>query len=184
MRIYLIRHPQPDIAPGICYGRTDVGVAAAEQARILGDLVSALPTHIPVFSSPARRCSALAASLAHALESDAPVHDPRLAEMYFGAWEMRAWDEIPRAEVEAWNSDLAHYRPGGGESVLQVAQRVSAFHDELLALPHPAAAVVCHAGTIRLLTACRPGLPPLELALLAAGKPHRIAYGELLAMER
>ncbi len=184
MRIYLVRHPKPDVAPGICYGRTDVDVTAADQALVLPSLVSAIPKRIPVFSSNALRCAGLAASLAGALESDAPVQDPRLAEMDFGNWEMRAWNDIPRAEIDAWNGDLAGYRPGGGENVLEVAQRVSAFHDELLASGHDSAALVCHAGTMRLLMACSPALPLHDLALAAARAPHRIAYGELVILER
>ena len=43
--------------------------------------------------------------------------DARLAELDFGHWEMQSWDGIPRAEVDAWAADVAHYRPGGGESV-------------------------------------------------------------------
>lgn len=47
--------------------------------------------------------------------------------MGFGAWEMRAWNAIPRAEVDAWAADLLHYRPDGGENVLDMACRVAAF---------------------------------------------------------
>ena len=184
MRIYLIRHPVPDLPSGICYGRSDVTVSAHALDRVLPALVSALPRGIPVFSSPALRCTGLAAGLARALGSNMPVHDARLAEMDFGSWEMRAWNDIPRAGIDAWAGDLADYRPGGGETVLEVAQRVRAFHDELQASGPERVAVVCHAGTIRLLTACSPALPLRELALVAARTPHRIAYGELIVMER
>ncbi|HMV17720.1 MAG TPA: phosphoglycerate mutase, partial [Rhodocyclaceae bacterium] len=37
MELHLIRHPRPDVAPGVCYGQTDVGLAesaAAVAARL------------------------------------------------------------------------------------------------------------------------------------------------------
>ena len=27
MELHLIRHPRPDVAPGVCYGRSDLGLA-------------------------------------------------------------------------------------------------------------------------------------------------------------
>ena len=27
MELYLIRHPRPQVAPGVCYGQTDLGLA-------------------------------------------------------------------------------------------------------------------------------------------------------------
>ncbi|HBI71559.1 MAG TPA: phosphoglycerate mutase, partial [Massilia sp.] len=42
--------------------------------------------------------------------------------------------------------------------------------------------VVCHAGTIRLLRALHTGLPLEAAALEAARTPHRIGYGEILAL--
>ena len=44
---------------------------------------------------------------------------------------MRPWSDIPRADVDAWNADLLHYRPGGAENVLDVAGRVQAFVADL-----------------------------------------------------
>jgi alpha-ribazole phosphatase len=127
MQLVLVRHPRPDIEPGICYGSSDVASSAAATASVLAALrAKDLPGTLPVYASPLMRCADLARQL------DVPVaFDTRLAEMDFGAWEMRAWDAIPRAEVDAWAADLLHYRPGGGESVLEVAHRVAAFRDEL-----------------------------------------------------
>src|SRR5206468_1510414 len=104
--------------------------------------------------SPLRRCADLAALLPCASRHV----DVRLAEIDFGRWEMRPWDDIPRAEIDAWATDVAAYRPGGGESVLQMAARVGAFYDELLRKPYTGAIVVCHAGTMRLLAARHAGL--------------------------
>ncbi len=175
MRLYLIRHPQPLVAAGICYGRTDVAVSCAESARVAAALTSQLPPGVPVMTSPARRCTGLADRLAGGPASC----DERLLEMDFGEWEMRAWDDIARLEIDAWADDLIGYRPGGGETVLEVARRVRAFYDAM----SQDAIVVCHAGSIRLLLACQQGLGLEGMALEAARAPHRIAYGAVTILD-
>lgn len=183
MQLYLVRHPRPIVAANTCYGSTDLAVAAKELALARDSLLPVLPKHARLFSSPLRRCKELSKSLAEALECSAPTYDQRLAEMHFGDWEMRTWDDIPRASVDAWSNDMVAYQPGGGESVLQVAQRVRAFRDELTELNTEQAIVVCHAGIIRLLAACEHGFSVPEMALYAAQKPHKIRYGELLVLD-
>lgn len=179
MRLLLVRHPRPAIAPGLCYGSTDVAALPADTQRIHAALCAAgLPGSLPVYASPLRRC----ADLARLLAGDAVTYDARLAEMDFGSWELRSWDDIGRSEVDAWNADLLHYRPGGGENVLQVAQRVAAFDASLRAAGHAEALVVCHAGTIRLLAALRDSVPLEQAALRAAATPHHIDYGEILVL--
>jgi alpha-ribazole phosphatase len=183
MRLYLIRHPQPEIAPGICYGSTDLSVSLQEKARALSALAALPAPDARLYASPLRRCSEFAAMLAAAQGFAGVTHDARLAEMHFGAWEMRAWNDIPRTEIDAWADDPVDYRPGDGESVLQMAQRVGAFHADLRLLKREHAVVVCHAGTIRLLLACQHGLSPKEMARHAARTPQRIEYGEMLVLD-
>jgi len=180
MKLHLLRHPQPAVAPGLCYGASDVPPDAAALASVHAALTLAgLPGTLPVYSSPLQRCALLARGL-----DAAELHiDPRLAEMDFGAWELRPWSDIARAEVDAWNADLLACRPGGAENVLDVARRVAAFRDELLRGGTREALLICHAGTIRLLLAMRDELPLEQAALLAAQTPHRIGYGELLVLE-
>lgn len=149
MRLYLVRHPPPLVAPGICYGSTDLAVAPQETGDAAARLRPLLPAGAAVLSSPLRRCATLAA----ALNGDAVDYDGRLAEMHFGTWEMRSWDRIARAEIDAWCADPLGYRPGGGESVLEMALRVTAFRTELAARGLAHAVVICHAGTIRMLQA-------------------------------
>jgi len=180
VKLHLVRHPQPDVAPGLCYGASDVAVAQAELTRVHAHLSAhGLPGSLTVYSSPLQRC----AHLAQRLQPRSLRFDARLAEMNFGSWEMRAWDYIPRAEVDAWAADLLHYRPGGAECVLDVARRVATFIDDLRQAGTIEALLVCHAGTIRLLSAMRAGLPLEQAALDAASRPHRIGYGELVTLE-
>lgn len=179
MRLILIRHPQPTVAPGVCYGSTDLAVDPIELTRVVAALTPQLPSEAGLFSSPLQRCAALAERLPYA-----PLHfDARLVEIDFGAWEMRPWDEIPRSEIDAWAADVINYRPGGGESVITAAARVAAFYADLMRMDLDCASVVCHAGVMRLLLACRDGVTLADIAAQAAATPHKIAYGETLVME-
>ena len=184
MTLILVRHPLPDVAPGLCYGASDVPVRADDLAHVHAALAAqGLPGDLAVLASPLQRCARLAEQLA----PGRVTFDARLAEMDFGAWEGRAWSDIPRADVDAWAADLLHYRPGGADNVLDVARRVQAcladLRAELRAQALPGALVVCHAGTIRLLTALHGGAPLEQAALRAAQTPHRIGYGEAVVLE-
>ena len=183
MTLFLVRHTRPAMAPGICYGATDVAVAREEVDTTVERLIAQLPAGAPVYSSPLRRCMALAEPLAARLGAGAPLIDARLKEMDFGNWEMRAWDDIERVQVGEWAADLTGYRPGGGESVLTVAQRVVGLLDDLLQSEAPAAILVCHAGTIRLLLAWRRGEGLHDIACRAASTAHEIGYGQMLMLD-
>ena len=179
MRLYLIRHARPVVQGGVCYGSTDLPVEEDHQCQVLKQLLLVLPAAAPVFSSPLQRCR----SLALGLDAGEPVFDARLVEMDFGSWEMQAWNDIPRKEIDAWAADLPHYRPGGGECLLDVATRVKSFHEALCARQDAAAIVVAHAGTIRLLHAAMQCGSPAEMVSIAANTPNRIAYGELTTID-
>ncbi len=150
MRLHLIRHPKPQIEAGRCYGRLDV--PALEVEAVANALRAELPAGAPVFTSPLRRCHDLA-SLLHA----SPSADERLVEMHFGEWEGRPWDEIPRAELDAWAADVAGYAPPGGESPRALQRRALDF---VASLAVEEVVIVTHAGVIRTLLAQWHGLPP------------------------
>lgn len=156
MQLFLIRHPAPDIAPGICYGRSDLALAddvALAAARIRKQL----PAGLPVYSSPLRRCRELAAAL-----DSAPRHDDRLQEMHFGEWELMPWSGIQRQALDGWAADPLGYAPPGGESVGELRQRVHEFVAELGTQGIPRATLVTHAGVIKVLVGLERGLPPRE----------------------
>lgn len=183
MRLYLIRHPRPTVAAGVCYGRTDLEVCLDEHQKTLDALMHALPADAPLYSSPLRRCSEFASHLSAALGMCEVIHDPRLMEMHFGAWEMQAWDAIPRAEIDAWAADMHSYRPGGGECVSDMVERVRAFLDELQQQKHESAIVVCHMGTIRILSACLQHASSMEVAKAIARTRQSVEYGELVVLD-
>lgn len=178
MQLYLIRHPQPDIAPGICYGQSDLTVGDAECQLVQTQLQNRLPAATPLFSSPLQRCAKLA-RLLHA----APLLDARLMELDFGAWEMQSWDAIARAEIDAWALDVTQYAVGGGESVLDMATRLIDFLQDLKKIPESQAIVVAHAGSIRMLQAFQPGMLAIDLARAVAASNSKIAFGACIQVQ-
>lgn len=177
MRLCLIRHFAPDVAPGVCYGRTDLGLAESHEVRMarvialreqLADLVE---PDTPIFSSPLRRCAEIAISLSHQVN-----HDHRLQELHFGEWEMQAWNDIGTAGLDAWAADLAGFRPPGGETGYEVQQRALAWLREISA-QHDQAVVVTHAGIIRALQAHHQSLPGEHWLNL------RYDYGQLVCLD-
>lgn len=167
MILHLIRHPQPVVDPGICYGRLDL---AAENVKEAAETLRfRLPPGLPIWSSPLRRCRMLAEEL-----HPQPLFDMRLVEMNFGDWEGRPWDAIPRPELDAWAADVAGYAPPGGESPRQLQQRVLDF---VAGLTVPEAAIVTHAGVIRVLLAQWRRLAPSEWTQLV------FPYGSLTTVE-
>ena len=160
MQLYLIRHTRPAVPAGVCYGQADVDVAETffdELQVVRGKLAAIHPA--ASFSSPLSRCARLAASLGLAENQ----HDHRLTELSFGEWEMRAWDDIPREQLDRWGESYVHLAPPGGETFGELHARVVAFLQERLQLYRGKdVVVVTHAGVIRALLAEALGVPLTE----------------------
>lgn len=123
-RLWLARHAQPLVAPGVCYGALDLPADPAATAASAQRLAAALPPHLGVRYSPLQRCEQLALSL-QALRPDLTMEAaPDLVEFDFGSWEGRAWDVIARTDIDAWTAQFAHHRPGGGDSLAAMLVRV------------------------------------------------------------
>lgn len=163
MKVWLIRHPKPAVPEGTCYGRTDVDTDPTHFEQVVQRLRALHgsaegPTPLRVYTSPLSRCARVARALSGAPWPE-PVVDPLLAEMHFGEWEGRPWAEIPRAEIDAWRSDIRHWRPPGGETVEELGARGWRFLEAITAsarpaddsAPRPAVAVLSHAGIIQTL---------------------------------
>lgn len=152
MELHLIRHPRPDVAHGVCYGQSDVGLAepAAEVAARLRPL---LPPHYTLYASPLTRARLLAEALG------TPNLDPRLQEISFGEWEGRRFSDIGSA-IDDWASDPLGFRAPGGESARDMSTRVLHWLEELRAAPIEApVVVVAHGGPLRALAGHLLGLP-------------------------
>lgn len=154
MQIFLIRHPRPLVEPGVCYGRLDVDcddplpVAARLQ----------LPPQTTILSSPLRRARRLAEALDPRVRLDA-----RLAEIDFGDWEGRRWDDIDRDAIDDWAADVLNFTPPRGESVADLQRRVIDFAGELCTtFAGDSVALITHAGVIRALLGHWRQLPVAE----------------------
>ncbi|HET9147530.1 MAG TPA: histidine phosphatase family protein [Acetobacteraceae bacterium] len=158
MQIALIRHPAAQIEPGICYGRLDVPLAPEGHLAIT-EIKARLAkfSSCAVWSSPARRCHAVANALAAARDLT-PYLDPRLAELDFGAWEGLRWDDVPRAALDQWAAAPLHFSPPQGETGAALIARVRAVHAALLEMKR-SCIIVSHGGPLKLLATMLTGTP-------------------------
>ncbi|MBC7919760.1 MAG: alpha-ribazole phosphatase [Ferruginibacter sp.] len=158
MEIYLIRHTSVNVEKNLFYGHTDVDVTHRfeeeknDLRRKLSDEVDFQQT--AVYSSPMKRCHALAKALAPAVRTD-----DRLKELNFGDWEMRNWHGIPPAELDPWMADFANLNAPNGESFLILQTRAVEFLNEVLASEQEKAVLITHAGVIRSLLCHCLGIP-------------------------
>ncbi len=142
----MLRHTRPDIAPGICYGQTDLDLADSFE-READQVLRSLPAFSAIVSSPLRRCRKLADLIADRYQQSIRI-EPRLAEMDFGRWEGVAWNDIPRGELDQWAEDFSQARPHGGESVSALKARVEDALADIRMRQAPTL-IVTHAGVIR-----------------------------------
>lgn len=145
MKVTLIRHTRVDVPKGICYGQTDVPVAATfkEEAqktkeRLSGRLFDA------VFSSPLSRARMLAEYCGFRSYST----DNRLMEMNMGDWEMQRYDDIKDDNLQKWYDDYMHVATTNGESFPMLYKRVAGFLDELKGKPYGNVAIFAHCGVL------------------------------------
>ena len=111
--IYLIRHPKVKIDPSICYGQSDVEIVDSYKevvSKIVKEINVTPATQI--YSSPSIRCC----QVAEELSKNHFKTDKRLMEMDFGDWELKAWNEIDRNQLDFWARDFVNTSPPRGES--------------------------------------------------------------------
>lgn len=138
-----LRHPKPEVEPGLCYGRTDLDIGEEGRQQIRRALEQT-PKVASIVASPALRCRALTLALAER-DGVEPGFDERLWEMHMGEWEGLPWAQIPRALSEPWLKDPFNLPTPGGECFRDVQSRVLAAIGEVDA----DTAIICHAGPIR-----------------------------------
>jgi alpha-ribazole phosphatase len=151
LKLTLIRHTSLQIAPGVCYGQTDVDVSVnfMQEVLITQKKLSNMAIDA-VFCSPLQRC----VKLAEALKLSNVMQDDRLKELHFGDWEMQAWDDIPRDYFDEWAQNYAHMPPPNGETFNQLQTRGITFINEILSQHHKQhVLIVTHGGMIRALLA-------------------------------
>ncbi len=144
MTLMAWRHPKARGAAGLCIGQTDLPVDPRKAKRLAHRIRAvARREQVPrvVTVSALRRARDVGRWLARwgwHVQVDA-----RLNEVHFGAWDGLPWSDIAWSEVQAWQDDLLHHAPGGGESLAALAARVQSFLTD--AAP-PVRLVVTHGG--------------------------------------
>lgn len=148
MQLTIVRHTRVDVPKGICYGNTDVPLAATyeEDMRQVTDKLRG-ETFDAVYSSPLTRCRLLAEKIC----PDADIQtDGRLMELNFGKWEMTAWETVYATEEgKSWFADFLRAPCPNGGSYTEMEQNVISFLDELKGKKYQNVLIVTHAGVIR-----------------------------------
>lgn len=183
MRLLLIRHAKPIVETGICYGRLDLQADPAHRQALAErlDVQGAAPP-IAVYSSPLVRCLVSAHDMA-SRGWPAPRIDPRLIELDFGGWEGVPWKAIGKQAVADWAADVAGFRPPGGETVGELADRALHFVATLRAaraegtLPEGDIAAFTHAGVMQTLPRALRG------EALDGFGTTRVDYGEVMVID-
>ena len=147
MKLWLVRHAQPLIEEGLCYGQLDIAAEPSATEQAAKTIAPILPEHAMLYCSGLRRARQLAQAL-HELRHDLILKiDPRLNEMDFGTWEGIAWDAIPQAAFDAWLDDFDGHRFGNAQSVRDVLTRTYEALNECSDQQN--VVWVTHAGVIR-----------------------------------
>ena len=165
VRLVLVRHAATAwTAQGRFQGQTDVPLSPHGQ-RQMAALAQRLMTETlhTLYASDLQRAWETAQAIAtpHALRVQA---EPRLREMAFGRWEGLTYAEIQQRDVQAlaaWERDQLNRAPPGGETLLQMAERVrAAYASMVMHRQDQSIGVIAHGGPLQLLLCLALGLPP------------------------
>ena len=172
-RLWWVRHA-PVAHGGRIYGQSDLPCDCSETALFTG-LAEKLPRDAIWVTSNLRRTHETASAMIRAgLSGPQPIPGPDaieladLAEQNFGDWQGLTYEELEASRAgdfhRFWHAP-AHEAPPGGESFVEVMERVSiAIHRLVEAHPGQDIIAVAHGGTIRAALALALGLDP-EAAL-------------------
>lgn len=146
MHLYLIRHTKVNIAPGICYGQSDIELVESylTDFQSIKEKLNKV-SFDAIYTSPSKRCK----KLADFLNYSTPIIDERLMELNFGEWEMQAWDNINHPDYSLWMNDFVNVSCPGGESFIDLHLRVESFLTDLEKTNYSNIAIITHSGVIR-----------------------------------
>ncbi|TGK08526.1 histidine phosphatase family protein [Leptospira selangorensis] len=128
MEIFLVRHTTPEVEPGTCYGKSDLGLPSSFEKEA-ENVLKLLPEKVhSIRTSPLFRCYSLAEYISKHLESKSITPawkvDSNIQELDFGDWEGRLWEDLPRSETDPWMEDFVNRRPPGGETYSELKTRI------------------------------------------------------------
>ena len=103
MDVILIRHTSVDVAPGTCYGQSDVPLRSSfeEEAAATREALQRYAPFDAVFTSPLSRCTRLADYCGYGNAR----RDGRILEISFGDWEMQRCDDSSDRRRREWYED-------------------------------------------------------------------------------
>jgi broad specificity phosphatase PhoE len=185
--LYFVRHGETDWNRARrIQGRTDVPLNAAGRAQAaavatrLRQLVEGAEA-VDFYSSPLGRARQTMAAILSKFDApeDCAHYEERLIERSFGAFDGLTWREMFAAGIDPDRDPAAYHdwRPEGGESFADVAERVGAW----LGNVRRPAIVVSHSGVSRALRGLLLGLDRAEIVHLPVPQHRffRIADGEV-----
>ena len=144
MEVFVVRHTPVSVGKDTCYGQSDVTLADSFLADF-ESLKTKLPTDFDgIYVSPMQRCQIFGERIADNFETD-----ERLLEVNFGDWELKKWSEIDPDALDKWMNNFVTEAPPNGESLADLAKRVTRFMDYLRPKKHEKVVLVTHAGVIR-----------------------------------
>jgi len=165
MEVYVIRHTPVALGKNMCYGQSDVPLAASFD-RDVEIYKNQLPTRFDkVYSSPSPRCKALVSALQY---PNVAFHNS-LHELNFGDWENKDWNEINQTELNHWMNDFVNIKVPNGESLHELFLRVQLFFNKLRKKKHKKVLIITHAGVIRCLWAYLLDIPLQNIFKLSVG---------------
>ncbi len=146
--VLLVRHGRPSVDPGILYGSTDLPLSNKGlcSAQALAPILRTLNIS-QVVSSPLTRAQSTAETAGLS-----PKTIPAFREIHLGAWEMRASQALKNKDPQAFQDRWDHletFRPPGGESFQDLADRVVPALRELLPSSNGILAIFGHLGIFR-----------------------------------
>jgi broad specificity phosphatase PhoE len=148
------------------WANTPLSEVGKQQAALLARRLLREPIDI-CYASNLRRAWETATAIAGS-RSLLVLADPQLREMHFGVWEGLTYADICHEDaqgVAAWEANPMEVAPPGGETLAQVARRVTV---SLAAIRNKhqgrgqTVLVVAHRGSLRVLLCLLLGLPPTK----------------------
>ncbi|MEV3946232.1 bifunctional RNase H/acid phosphatase [Streptomyces halstedii] len=167
----LLRHGETVLTPekrfsGSGGGDPELSATGRDQAARAADAFAARGTVQEIVSSPLRRCRETAAAVADRLGLEVRIEEG-LRETDFGAWEGLTFAEVRErfgSDLSAWLASPEAAPTGGGESFTEVAERVAATRDRLIAAyAGRTVLLVTHVTPIKTLVRLALGAPPESL---------------------
>jgi len=182
MTLYIWRHPKPIAAEGICIGQTDIGVDRRKLKRLANQIERFTRLHqLPkvIWVSPLQRSLKVGQILAQRGFQYRVA--PELAEINFGEWDGRPWEQIAKQEIDDWCDNFAHFTLDNGESLQQLFDRVEGWlAKRLVEQGNTPILAVGHAGWINAAKMIDAGR---DVPKIAADWPRSVDYLERIDIE-